>query len=285
MTAGVHIWEIQAMTEPSGPKHDGYGWRTAIGRVGQTEIRVRGYEIGDLIRNADFATMAFLVSTGELPTESQRRVVDALLVAVCDHSISPSSTVTRYLTASGVPIQVAIAAGMMTFGDIHGGAGQHLAKLLQDAVTQANESGTELKAVAKRIVSEERAAGRRLPGFSHPQHPSGDPRVPALMAVAKDVGVLGEHARLLGEISNALAEILKRRLEVNIDGAMAALISDLGISWRFARAFIAVPRGMGLAAHAVEEEVREPGWRHVPLEVVEYDGPPDRVMPSRTGPY
>jgi hypothetical protein len=33
-----------------------------------------------------------------------------------------------------------------------------------------------------------------------------------------------------------------------------------------------VPRGAGLAAHAVEEWEREPGWRHVPASDVLYDG-------------
>jgi citrate synthase/citryl-CoA lyase len=61
---------------------------------------------------------------------------------------------------------------------------------------------------------------------------------------------------------------------MNIDGALGCLASDLGIDWRLARALIITPRAVGLAAHAFEEQTREPGWRQITLDQVEYDGPP-----------
>ena len=47
-----------------------------------------------------------------------------------------------------------------------------------------------------------------------------------------------------------------------------------------ARAFIVVPRTAGLFAHAFEESVREPGWRQITLDQVEYDGPALRIHDS-----
>jgi citrate synthase/citryl-CoA lyase len=65
---------------------------------------------------------------------------------------------------------------------------------------------------------------------------------------------------------------------MNIDGAIAAIVSDLGFDWRIGRVFIAAPRAAGLAAHAVEEATRERGWRKIASpEDIDYDGPP----PSR----
>lgn len=265
------------------PPHDGYGWRTAISDVGDDYIRLRGYAIEELMRERDLASVSFLLITGELPTDGQARVLNALMVAATDHGISPSSTVSRYLAACGVPIQVAIAAGVLTFGDVHGGAGQALARLLQDAVQDAKASGSTLAAVAESVVKQEADGGRRIPGFGHPQHPMGDPRASVLFDLASETGVEGDHIRLIHEMERAIAARTRRNIAVNLDGAMAAALSDLGVSWRLARAFIAVPRGIGLAAHADEEAVREPGWRHVPLSVVQYDGPPARSSQSEAG--
>lgn len=262
----------------SEPLHDGYGWRTSISDAGDDYIRIRGYDVEELMECSDFGSVAYLLLTGELPSPSAARVVNALLIAASDHGIAPSSTVARYLAASGVPIQVSIAAGILTFGDIHGGAGQELARLLQDGVTAARSQGVDLLVHAESIVASERAASRRIPGFGHPQHPAGDPRAPVLFALAERHGVAGDHIALLRAIGTVFSSRLGREIAINLDGAMAAVMSDLGIDWRLARALIAVPRGMGLAAHANEESIREPGWRHVPLSVVTYDGPEHRLL-------
>lgn len=43
------------------------------------------------------------------------------MVSVMEHGISPTTTVTRMMASYGNPIQVGIAAGMLTAGDHHGG--------------------------------------------------------------------------------------------------------------------------------------------------------------------
>jgi hypothetical protein len=43
-----------------------------------------------------------------------------------------------------------------------------------------------------------------------------------------------------------------------------------------------VPRTAGLFAHAFEESVREPGWRQITLDQVEYDGPARRTNDNPT---
>ena len=44
------------------------------------------------------------------------------------------------------------------------------------------------------------------------------------------------------------------------------------------RALAFIPRSAGLAVHAVEEIKREAGWRHVPNDEIDYDGPPLRPL-------
>lgn len=254
-------------------------WRTAIGHPEDERIVVRGYDLAEMIGKVSFAAMVHLELTGELPSAGVERMMDGLFASFVEHGISPSTTVARFLSASGNPLQSAVAGGLMTFGDIHGGAGEQFARLMQETVAGTAASGESLPDAADRLVAEARERRQPLPGYGHPQHSQGDPRSPALLALADETGVTGGHITLAREVERALEERIGRRLPLNIDGAMGAIVSDLGFDWRLARAFVMTPRSMGLAAHALEELDREGGWRHIPMDEVTYDGETDRRLP------
>jgi citrate synthase len=193
-----------------------------------------------------------------------------------EHGISPSSTVTRLLSSYGVPIQAGIAGGVLTFGDIHGGAGQQLARTLHAVVEEiaANGEVTDeaIRRAAQEMVADSRARRVPLDGFGHPQHGS-DPRTPILMELAKKVGVYSHHCSLIEHLERELAQAVGRGVPANIDGASAALLLDLGFTWEAARIFVIAPRTVGLAAHYLEEKEQGNTWRHVPSEQVSYTGP------------
>ena len=99
-------------------------WRTAIVNSDETHIWVRGYDITALMRQAGFVEMVFLLHRGRLPSEAERRLLDALLVASADHGAGAPSCATARLAASGnrASLSAAIAAGILAIGDEHGGA-------------------------------------------------------------------------------------------------------------------------------------------------------------------
>lgn len=244
-------------------------WKTAIAKATPDGVVVRGYDLlKDLTGTIDFGQMIHLLFKGELCSPATSRMINALFVCIADHGISPSSTVTRFVRASGVPVQCAVAAGMMTIGDIHGGAGEAFTRNLQELVAKSRASGSAFDDVARKFVTQH----KRVEGFGHPQHPDGDPRTPHLFALAEEYGLAGSHIALTRCIEKALHERVGRAIPANIDAAIGAIISDMGFDWRFARAFIAIPRSAGLFAHAVEESVRESGWRQIPLDQIHYDG-------------
>src|SRR5690349_14923286 len=112
-------------------------WTTAISKVQPNEILVRGYPIEQLTRHCSFGDTLFLLLTGELPRRQEGRLIEAILVAVCDHSLAaPSVDAVRFVASTGVPIQTAVAAGVSAVGDIHGGAIEPCAELLRSAVTE-----------------------------------------------------------------------------------------------------------------------------------------------------
>jgi citrate synthase/citryl-CoA lyase len=258
------------MTQP--PKKP---WRSAIAEFKPDGVAVRGYDVlGELTGKIDFGSMVFLLLTGEMPKGNESKMINAVFVAVADHGISPSSTVTRFIQAAGVPIQCSVAAGVMMFGDIHGGAGQEFAKNVQDLVKKAKAESRTFDDVATEFVK----AHKRIDGFGHPQHPEGDPRTKVLFGLAEEYGVAGDHIAMTRAMEKALAVRAKRPIPANIDSTIGAIASDLGLDWRLARALLVIPRTAGLFAHAFEEMTREPGWRQVPMDQIEYDGPPSRTL-------
>ena len=63
---------------------------------------------------------------------------------------------------------------------------------------------------------------------------------------------------------------------MNIDGAMAALMLELGFDPLFGKAFFAFARFPGLIAHVYEEATNEKPYRRFHEEDVEYIGVPPR---------
>jgi citrate synthase len=242
-------------------------WKTSLSAVEQNKILIRGYRVQDLMEHCTFGDIIYLTFRGELPMNGEGRMVEMILTSSTDHSLlAPSIDATRYVSSCGVPLQAAVAAGVIALGDHHGGAIEQCAQMLQECVAAATP--------ATEIVRGFRERKQRIPGMGHPLHTS-DPRTLKLAAKAREWNLAGPHLTLAESIA---AEI---KLPLNIDGTISGIISDIGISWRYGRAFFILPRVVGLAAHAVEEVTRERPFRAVDMKDVVYDGPPERELPER----
>lgn len=254
-------------------------WRTAISRFSSESVEIAGYKHEELMRKVDFAGSLFVLYQQRMPRPAEAKLLNAMLISVVDHSIVASSAVTRIVAASGVPLQASVAAGILTIGDIHGGAGQELSRRLEEWVREAQRDKVSLREKATQIVRALRQAGERLEGYGHPLHPKGDARVDTLVAMTRELKLVGPHLQIALDISEAIQVASEKALPLNIDGVIAALASDLGFNWRLGRAFIFVPRAAGLAAHAMEEATREKGWRKIASpEDIDYDGPGPRSV-------
>lgn len=252
-------------------------WETKISAVhggDQDEITVRGHRLADLIGKIDFGEMTYLVLSGRLPTKGQAAVLNALLVAAVEHGISPPSMVSRCFASYGTSIQAAIGGGVLSFGDKMGGAGEDLARLMVQSLGAAGVSvdpGEEDLAIqVNRLVEQFRRSRRRLPGFGIPLH-QRDPRSPALMEIARREGVFGTYCRFVTGIEQELEKSTGKPIPLNLDGAGAALVLDLGLPWQLTRMFIITPRTVSMAAHYIEETEQDTQWRHVREDQVKYE--------------
>jgi citrate synthase len=247
-------------------------WKTSISRVRPDEILVRGYPIEQLARRRSFGDVVFLLLTGELPRGREGRLVEAILVACCEHSLaSPSVDAVRFVASCGVPLPTAVAAGVGAIGDVHGGAIEPCARILLRAV----KDGTP----GAKLLRDLRARDLRMPGYGHPVH-RRDPRTRVLLSLAGAWRLRGAHTRLALEIEKATVPVLGRRLPLNVDGVVAALLCDLGIDPALGKAFFVIGRTPGYAAHAHEQMTRERPFKAASPDEITYAGPARRNTPK-----
>ena len=127
------------------------------------EIIVRGHRLaGELLGRVSFTEM-FLLDMDGTPADAHRvRMVDAVLVALMEHGITPSTLAAR-LVLDGAPeaTQGAVAAGLLAVGSRFLGTVEQAAELLQRIVST---TGTTPVAAARLEVQRVLAAGGRIPG-------------------------------------------------------------------------------------------------------------------------
>ncbi len=251
-------------------------WRTAITEIKKGQIRVRGYDIVEMIGKLSFSDAVFLVLKGELPKREESEMMRAILVSSIDHGVTPPSVLsTRNVLSGGNSLNAAVAGGVLTIGDVHGGAIERCARILQDRGKRPDE----VSSIAKELVSEFIYKRRRIPGFGHRLHET-DPRTVKLFQIAKDLNFLGRYMELAQAVEVELSNSLGKKLPINVDGAIAAVISDMGFDWRVGKGFFLISRVAGLVAHAYEEMTREKPMRKLGDWNFEYDGPKRRDIPA-----
>jgi citrate synthase len=232
--------------------------RTWLGSSDRDRITVAGLDLpGDVMGRLSLTELAYLLVTRREPTKGQRRMVDAVLVSLADHGLTPSALATR-LTHTGAPesVQGAVAAGLLGAGSVFLGPAGDTALFLADALASVSVPDPDdavLRALAESAVRELRAGGARVPGLGHPVHKEEDPRTPRLYTLAAEYGVLGPHLRLLRFVAEAHAEQSGRNLPVNGAGAGGAALADAGIPPSSVRGVVLIARTAGLVGHLAEE--------------------------------
>ncbi len=228
-----------------------------------------------------FGEAVYLILRGELPGAAVGGVMEAMLVASIDHGVTPPSALAvRNAATTGAPLNACLAAGALAVNRHHGGAVEDCMRLLaRGAATVA--AGAAPAGAAKALIAEEKAAGRRLPGWGHRVH-TDDPRSGRLLALVKEAGVAGPHITVAEAIAAELAKGGKV-LPLNVDGAIAAVLADLGFRPELANGFFILARTAGWMAHVAEEVAREKPMRRIDQAAAEYDGPAPRATGIEDG--
>lgn len=254
-------------------------WSTAITQVQPNEIRLRGYRIDELMGHITFAQVIYLTLTGTLPTPEIGQLIDAILVSSIDHGATPPSALAARTSAStGAPLNAALAAGILSINQYHGAAIENSMRLILKVLEVTAGDEVRIEAAAEAIVEQQRAVGKRLPGFGHRIH-SADPRTTRLFELAQELNIAGRGVAAVQHIAAALKRQSGRSLPVNVDGAIAAMLVDLNIPPALGNAFFIMARVPGLIAQVYEEQTRERPMRSIHPTDHDYDGPSSRDLP------
>lgn len=244
-------------------------WKTAITKIENEKEYIRGYALEDLVQKKSFVETIFLLLKGELPNESESRMMDAMLTAAIDHGPGTASAMTARVVASVKnSMHTALAAGILAMGERHGGAVEFAAKFFQE-----NADASDVKALVKKLKEEK----VRIAGYGHAVL-THDHRSDLLFSIAKETKIYSKHSQFAEEVGEALNAISSKPLPLNIDGAMAAIASDMGFDWRITKGLFIIARMPGLVAQVYEESVNDLGLRRLDEEEIEFVGKDNRKV-------
>lgn len=227
---------------------------THIATSSATDITVRGKSLcNELLGKVTFTEMTYFLIVGVLPTPAQAAIVDACLVALAEHGLTPSAIATRLVYSSAPEaLQSAVAAGLLGVGSRFVGTTEGCAALLERIVASPDR-----RAECAAIVAEHSVAKKPLPGFGHDIHVPDDPRTPKIFEVARTHGIAGARIESLELLGAVLDETKRRHITINATGAVAAALGDAGIPASVLRGFAVIARCVGLVGH-IHEEQRDP---------------------------
>jgi succinyl-CoA synthetase alpha subunit len=252
-------------------------WHSSITRIQPNKVAVRGYDIAELMGRISFGAAVYLILTGELPSPAVGRLMDAILVSSIDHGATPPSALSaRTVASTGATLSASVAAGIMSINRHHGGAIEDCARQLKAIADRAARESISLEEAATRTLATMREAGERVSGFGHRVH-SKDPRTARLFELAREAGVDGVHMQAARAVEKAFADA-KKSLPTNVDGAIGAILADLGMNPAAFNGVFMIARTPGLIAQVIEEQTREKPMRRIDPVNHGYDGPPARSL-------
>ena len=253
-------------------------WKTAITKIEPNKIFLRGYPLHELMGRITFSQAIYLALKGELPSEKVGRLIDAILVSSIDHGATPPSVLAaRTVASTGADLNSAISAGILAISKYHGGAIEEAMRIFEEAVRRKEESGLSEEEVATKMIKEKGEKRERISGFGHRIH-TQDPRTKKLFSLAEELGFSGKYVSMAKAFEKGLEKILGKSLPINVDGAIAALLCELGIPKELGNSFFIMARVPGLIAHVYEEKTRMKPMRKIHPTDHEYDGPEERKL-------
>lgn len=209
--------------------------------------------IAKLMLSSDPISTMWLAWTGKTPTSVELPILSACFIACVDHGEEPpSAQVARTVASCGKPLADSVAAGLLTLGPRHGNAGSAASQWMREAL----EEGHTADMVVNQVLEEK----RRLPGLGHPEY-GVDPRTMQLIKITKKHLKKTPHCDFALAVSRVMTKQKGKPLPLNIDGALGAVMADLGAQADLADAIFIAARTIGLIMQAREEAAGSVSYR------------------------
>jgi citrate synthase len=247
-------------------------WGTEITSIKPNEILVRGYAVEEIMGRLSYAETVYLILKGDLPSEKEGIVFQAVLVSSIDHGVTPPSALaTMNATSTGAPLNAAVASGILAINKSHGGAIEDSMKFFSEAGDFCG--GVIDEAKIAEFIQKKLDSKYRFPGLGHRIH-TEDPRSTKLAEIC--FANLTEeklfYIKLAKMIENKIFEIKGTKLPVNVDGMIGAVLLALEIPGELANGIFMISRVPGLIAHYYEEKKTQKPMRNIDQKSAVYTG-------------
>jgi citrate synthase len=193
-----------------------------------------------------FASNFLYMVTGKVPSESDARLMNILLILHADHEFNASTFTARVIASTLSDIYSAITGAVGALkGPLHGGANEKV-------VEMTNEIGTPDRVDA--YIRAKLAAKAKINGFGHRVYKIMDPRARIIKDMAEDFVRTEKEKQSLEIIERMEAILLKEKnLHPNVDLFSGLALNHMGVpSYLFTPVF-AVGRSPGWLAHVLEQ--------------------------------
>jgi len=120
------------MSRQAKPIRSDIAWSTT------ERITVRGRDLpGQILGHMNLGEFTFFQLTGQEPTPQQPEVLNAIVITLVEHGLTPSAIAAR-LTYSGAPesMQAAVASGLCGLGSVFVGGMEDAARMLSEALPE-----------------------------------------------------------------------------------------------------------------------------------------------------
>ena len=168
-------------------------------------------------------------------------LVRRAMVLLADHELNASTFVARCIASTGATPYAAVSGALSALsGRRHGGASSQAEALFREL----GDSAEPLPLMAARLQR-----GEALPGLGQPLYPQGDPRALAII----DALIAARPAGGRRAAAAAVAAMELTGQAPNVDFALGAATTALGLPPGSALAIFLVARSVGWIAHAMEQ--------------------------------
>lgn len=230
------------------------GFETSVSEVQEGRVVIRGYSHEEIMRQLSYSEGAYLTIVGRLPTAAEGRLINTMLTSLLDHGfVAATVSAGRYIASGNPEFVPSVAGGLLAAGK-NTLSPEHSFKLIEHARKIRAKGSLTDEETARTVVTEMISAGERIPGFGHPIHREGDFRAQVLFELADELGLAGDATALYRAIhSEFVNQTGKDNVPINIDGCLACLGIDMGLSVHQTVAIALLAVLPGLMAHVIEE--------------------------------
>ncbi|MCB1145190.1 MAG: citrate synthase [Leptospiraceae bacterium] len=180
------------------------------------------------------------------PDEVSSKALDLTLMMYAEHELNASTFVARTTAATMADMYSAVTAALATLkGSLHGGANQKAMEMLLDIADPED---------AEEWVKEKLSKKTRIMGFGHRVYKDGDPRVPILRKLSKELCELHgyeKYHKIAEQIEKTMQET--KKLHANVDLYSGLVFYALGVPTDMFTTVFAVARSAGWIAHVLEQ--------------------------------